>query len=111
MKHFQAVRYALQSPWGPMTLAATDSALVWTGFDGQKHAPDTSAWPLSRDNPVLRQTAEQLQQYFAAERTVFALPLDLRSGTAFQQAVWHSLLAITAGSTQTYGAAGCQTES
>ena len=104
MKHFQAVRYALQSPWGPMTLAATDSALVWTGFVGQKHAPDTSAWPLSRDNPVLRQTAEQLQQYFAAERTVFALPLDLRSGTAFQQAVWHSLLAITAGSTQTYGA-------
>ena len=49
-----------------MTLAATDSALVWTGFVGQKHAPDTSAWPLSRDNPVLRQTAEQLQQYFAA---------------------------------------------
>ena len=54
-----------------MTLAATDSALVWTGFVGQKHAPDTSAWRLSRDNPVLRQTAEQLQQYFAAERTAF----------------------------------------
>ena len=35
---------------------------------------------------------------------MFTLPLDLRSGTAFQQAVWHSLLAITASSTQTYGA-------
>ena len=32
------VRSTLHSPWGPMTLAAHDSALVWVGFDGQKHA-------------------------------------------------------------------------
>lgn len=89
-----------------MTLAATDSALVWVGFDGQKHAPDTSAWPMAKDHPVLRQAAEQLQQYFAGERTVFDLPLDLRQGTAFQQSVWRSLLGIAGGATSTYGAIG-----
>lgn len=102
----RTVRCTLSSPWGPMTLAAHDQALVWTGFDGQKHEANTAAWPLSRDNAVLRQTAEQLQQYFAGERTVFDLPLDLGYGTAFQQNVWHSLLGIAAGATSTYGAIG-----
>ena len=107
MKHLPTpVRCTLASPWGPMTLAATDTALVWTGFDGQKHEADTAGWPTSRDNAVLRQASEQLQQYFAGERTVFDLPLDLRCGTAFQQSVWHSLLGIASGTTSTYGAIG-----
>ena len=107
MKHSpETVRQALASPWGTMTLAATDSALVWVGFDGQKHAPDASAWPVSRDNTVLRQAAQQLQQYFAGERTVFDLPLELGSGTPFQQGVWRSLLGIASGATSTYGAIG-----
>jgi len=107
MKHFsKTVRQALASRWGPVTLAATDSALVWVGFDGQKHAPDTSAWSVSRDNTVLRQAAEQLQQYFAGERTAFALPLNLDGGTPFQQGVWRSLLDIALGATSTYGAIG-----
>jgi methylated-DNA-[protein]-cysteine S-methyltransferase len=86
-----------------MTLAATDTALVWTGFDGQKHEANTQAWPLSSANPVLRLASEQLQQYFAKERTVFSLPLDLVQGTPFQQRVWQSLLAIATGTTSTYG--------
>jgi len=107
MNHFpKPARCALASPWGPMTLAATDTALVWVGFDGQKHEADTAAWPTSRDNAVLCQTAEQLQQYFAGERTAFDLPLDLGYGTAFQQSVWRSLLDIASGTTSTYGAIG-----
>lgn len=107
MNHFpKPARCALASPWGAMTLAATDTALVWTGFDGQKHAADTSAWLPSRDNAVLRQAAEQLQQYFAGERTAFDLPLDLGYGTTFQQQVWQRLLDIAAGATSTYGAIG-----
>ena len=98
------VRCSLPSPWGPMTLAANDTALVWVGFDGQKHSEDTSAWRLSATNPVLQQTRTQMQQYFAGERQQFDIPLDLGCGTAFQQRVWHSLLAIAHGQTSTYGA-------
>jgi methylated-DNA-[protein]-cysteine S-methyltransferase len=86
-----------------MTLAAHDTALVWAGFDGQKHAPDTNAWPLATAHTVLRQAQEQLQQYFATERTIFDVPLDLSSGSAFQHSVWHCLLSIATGTTCSYG--------
>lgn len=109
MNHFATpARCALSSPWGPMTLGASDTALVWTGFDGQKHEAamqaEMQAWPLSHTHPVLRQAAEQLLQYFAGERREFDLPLDLRHGTAFQQSVWRNLLGIAAGATRSYGA-------
>ncbi|MFZ3128681.1 MAG: methylated-DNA--[protein]-cysteine S-methyltransferase [Rhodoferax sp.] len=98
------VRCALASPWGPMTLAANDTALVWAGFDGQRYETDLQHWPVDATHPVLRQTVEQLQQYFAGARQTFDVPLDLGCGTAFQQRVWQALLAIAPGSTSTYGA-------
>ena len=98
------VRCTLTSPWGPMTLAAHDTALVWVGFDGQKHAPDVSQWPVKQDNPLLQLACAQLQQYFAGQRHTFDVPLDLSSGTAFQQRVWALLLDIAPGATTSYGA-------
>ncbi len=98
------VRSTLQSPWGPMTLAAHDTALVWVGFDGQKHEEDTQAWRMDDAHPLLRQTTEQLQQYFAGERRTFDIALDLGCGTPFQQRVWQQLLAIAYGDTCSYGA-------
>ena len=92
------------SPLGPMTLLASDQGLAGIWFDGQKHMPDTRAWPLQADHPVLLQAQTQLAQYFAGQRTVFELPLDLRHGTAFQQSVWQALRDIPAGATQSYGA-------
>lgn len=103
MKHSpQTARCSLSTPLGPMTLAAHDTALVWAGFDGQKHAPDSNAWPISDTHPVLRLACEQLQQYFASKRTAFGIPLDLGSGTPFQQSVWRSLLGIKPGATCSY---------
>ena len=100
------VRCALASPWGAMTLVAHDEALVWVGFDGQKHAPDTSQWAASTTHPVLRLAADELQQYFAGERSRFDVPVDLGRGTPFQQLVWTTLRDIASGATTSYGAIG-----
>ena len=90
------------SPLGPVLLARTANGLAGVWFEGQKHHPGVLNAPVRVDDALLRQTATQLKRYFAGESTVFDLPLDLL-GTSFQQSVWRALLAIPAGSTQTYG--------
>lgn len=90
------------SPLGPMTLAASRQGLCGVWFDGQKHQPDTSAWPRDASHPVLMQTQAQLAAYFSGQRSVFDVPLDLGQGTEFQQGVWSALLEIAPGATTTY---------
>ena len=109
--HPHTVQTTCASPLGTLTLAASPSGLAGLWFAGQRHWPmqlqskqAESVWPAQPDHPVLRQTAEQLAQYFAGERTVFVLPLDLSGGTAFQRAVWQALRAISAGQTCSYRA-------
>ena len=96
------------SPLGDMVLAATDHGLAGAWFDGQRHQPAMEHWPTAPNHPVLLQAAAQLGEYFNGQRTQFNLPLDLRGGTPFQQAVWHALLGIGAGSVSSYGALGWQ---
>jgi methylated-DNA-[protein]-cysteine S-methyltransferase len=94
------------SPLGPMTLAATHAGLAGVWFDGQRHLPNelaTPSWPANAAHPVLIKTAQQLTEYFAGQRHVFDLPLDLSGGTGFQQAVWQALLHIAPGDTASYG--------
>jgi methylated-DNA-[protein]-cysteine S-methyltransferase len=68
----------------------------------QRHGPKRDpAW--RRDPAPLVDAAEQLEQYFAGERTEFELELAPR-GTEFQQRVWRLLLEIPFGETTTYGA-------
>ncbi len=97
------VQARYQSPLGPMILAATSRGLAGVWFEGQRHIPDSSAWPLQPRHPILRQAQSQLQEYFAGERGSFDLPLDLRGGTLFQQSVWRALLSIPRGATTSYG--------
>jgi len=97
------VRTHFDSPLGRMTLAASQLGLCGAWFDGQKHQPGPQAWPEDAAHPVLLQTQAQLAEYFAGQRRVFALPLDLGAGTAFQQAVWRGLLEIEPGTTTAYG--------
>lgn len=92
------------SPLGPMILAATDTQLVGVWFDDQAHLPDLTHCATDADQPLVLQAIEQLQQYFAGQRTVFELPLNTATGTAFQQAVWQALLTLPSGSTCSYGA-------
>jgi methylated-DNA-[protein]-cysteine S-methyltransferase len=90
------------SPLGDLLLAATEQGLCGLWFDGQKHMPDMQGWPTGR-NAVIDEAQQQMAQYFAKQRTVFDLPLDLRVGTAFQQSVWRALLAIASGQHSSYG--------
>jgi methylated-DNA-[protein]-cysteine S-methyltransferase len=92
------------SPLGRIILAASDDKLVGVWFDGQRHLPDTSAWPVAADHPVLQRAKTQLTDYFAGRRQSFDLPLEFGQGSGFQQAVWRALLNIPAGATLTYGA-------
>ncbi len=87
-----------------MTLAAVNDKLIGVWFDGQRHQPDGSRWSRVSDLDVLEQTAQQLAQYFSGQRDAFDLPLDLSSGTAFQQQVWRALLDIPPGATCSYSA-------
>jgi methylated-DNA-[protein]-cysteine S-methyltransferase len=97
----------MQSPLGPITLAAHDDALVGIWFEGQAHSPpDMPSWTPVKKNALMDAAAKQLLEYFAGKRTLFDLPLDLTSGTAFQQSVWRSLLTIPPGETVSYGTVG-----
>jgi methylated-DNA-[protein]-cysteine S-methyltransferase len=97
------VKARYQSPLGPMIVAATARGLAGVWFEGQRHLPDHSNWPVQADHPVLRQAQVQLAEYFGGHRSSFDLPLDLQGGTAFQRSVWDALLAIPRGGTTSYG--------
>lgn len=53
------------------------------------------------NNPVVQQTIKELEEYFAGNRKVFTVPLDLR-GTEFQKKVWEALREIPYGETRSY---------
>lgn len=101
--HPSTVQTRYDSPLGPMIVAATDRGLAGLWFEGQRHLPDSSAWPQVPDHPVLVRALAQLADYFSGRRTQFDLPLDLQGGTVFQQSVWQALLAIPSGGTTSYG--------
>ena len=98
------VQCRTDSPLGPVVLAASDAGLAGLWFIGQRHQPEIRQWPERPQDTILQDACAQLSAYLAGRRQAFDLPLDLRSGTAFQQAVWRALLAIPCGTTLSYGA-------
>jgi methylated-DNA-[protein]-cysteine S-methyltransferase len=95
-----------ETPLGHVTLVARREGLCGVWFDDQKHGPgdvEQKNWRYDAQHSLLRHADQQLQAYFAGELNRFDMPLDLSTGTAFQQAVWQALLTIPLGSTQSYG--------
>ncbi|MGD0270338.1 MAG: methylated-DNA--[protein]-cysteine S-methyltransferase [Candidatus Sulfotelmatobacter sp.] len=103
----------MDSPIGPLFLAASDRGLVALEFDARSPGQQ-SIRPSPRDlreekrgfafeeSPrMLRPYVSELEEYFAGKRREFTFPLDLR-GTDFQKACWQALLAIPYGETRTY---------
>lgn len=91
----------LDSPPGPLILAATEQGLCGVYFEGQKHMPDMGAW--IEDHSRFADAVAQLSAYFQGHRRAFDLRLFPIHGTAFQRAVWQALQTIPAGTTCTYG--------
>src|ERR1700761_1117016 len=85
------------SPIGDLKLVASDKGLVailWKNDrPGRVRLEDLAE---DANHPVLLQTERQLTEYFAGQRRMFELPLDMR-GTPFQKQVWEQLLAIPFG--------------
>ena len=97
------VRCTLMTPLGEVTLAASSHGLAGIWFNGQRHEPDVSAWPMHTKHPMLRQASSELQDFFSGKRQTFSLMLDASLGTTFQQGVWAQLRRIPAGRTVSYG--------
>lgn len=92
----------MQSPVGTLTLVARGerlAAVLWEEERenrvrlGEVHRDD--------EQPILREAARQLEEYFAGKRQRFELALDF-AGTAFQRQVWAALLTIPFGQTRSY---------
>lgn len=89
---------------GDLTLVAADNVLIGVYFPHHWVKPDPATLGERVENdPLLTETAKQLDQYFAGERDTFELTAELRGGDAFQQQVWALLDEIPRGETTTYG--------
>ena len=94
------------SPIGPLFLAEEDGALTGLWMDGQKYFLGALARePMEeRPTPVLLQTVQWLERYFAGQRPpADSIPLAPR-GRPFRQEVWSILRDIPYGRLTTYGA-------
>lgn len=89
------------SPYGPLTLVATDSVLSGLYMTEQRHRPGEETFGDPDPRPF-REVIRQLDAYFAGDLKEFDLPLHL-AGTPFQRTVWEQLLLIPYGETRTYG--------
>ncbi|MGV8924037.1 MAG: methylated-DNA--[protein]-cysteine S-methyltransferase [Thermomonas sp.] len=90
----------IESPAGPLVIAADDTGLRHIEFYQNRHPADRDDWQ-GGDNDVLQAAEAQLDEYFAGSRTRFELPLAPQ-GTAFQLGVWQELARIPYGVTISY---------
>nr|WP_202533106.1 methylated-DNA--[protein]-cysteine S-methyltransferase [Streptomyces sp. SID4923] len=89
------------SPYGPLTLVATDGVLAGLYMTGQRHRPPEETFGAPDPRPFT-EAIRQLDAYFAGELRDFDLPLHL-DGTPFQRSVWEQLRLIPYGETRSYG--------
>ncbi len=108
-------RTTLDSPIGPLFLAASPQGLVALEFDARlpgqqsiRPSPrhlraEKKAIAWQESDGVMLPYVRQLDEYFAGQRRQFSFPLDLR-GTNFQLACWSALRDIPYGETRSYAA-------
>jgi O6-methylguanine-DNA--protein-cysteine methyltransferase len=105
-----AVLRSIASPVGVLTLSASPRGLTGVQFENDiverfVVADSFSAKERVQAAGYIATVEAQLGEYFARQRTVFAVKLDLL-GTPFQVEVWNSLARIPYGETTSYGQQG-----
>lgn len=99
----------LDTPVGPLLLAATERGLVRVAYAREEHEKVLAELadrlgPRVLHAPArLEPAAEQLREYFAGTRTRFELPLDRSLSQGFRRRVQEHLPGIGYGSTRSYG--------
>jgi methylated-DNA-[protein]-cysteine S-methyltransferase len=98
----------IDSPVGPLLLAATSKGLVRVAYQSEDHDRVLSMLA-SRISPRILRTpkrldaaAREIEEYFAGQRTVFDLPLDFSLSHGFRQLVQQQLPQIGYGKTRSY---------
>lgn len=98
----------VDSPIGPLLLAATEAGLVRVAFstEGEDEVLDALAARVSprilRAPGRLDRAARELDEYFAGRRRTFDLPVDLQLAHGFRRAVLDHLRSIAFGTTESY---------
>ncbi|MGN6612850.1 MAG: methylated-DNA--[protein]-cysteine S-methyltransferase [Angustibacter sp.] len=110
-EHLLEVAYrTVDSPVGPLLLAATERGLLRVAFEREGHelVLDRIARQVSprilHDGHRLDAAARELDEYFAGRRRAFDLPLDLQLAHGFRRAVLDHLNEIAYGRTASYAA-------
>ena len=95
----RTVTMPYESPIGRLVLECDGDVLigVWLPNERRHTRNDADDVP-----PVLKETASQLDEYFAGERSDFDVRMEL-DGTDFQREVWTELTRIPYGETISYG--------
>jgi methylated-DNA-[protein]-cysteine S-methyltransferase len=93
---------SIDSPLGPIRLAASARGLAGVWFDAQAHHPGPIDAPTDPAHPHIALAAVELAAYWDDPGVQFTVPLD-PTGTPFQQAVWAVLRGITPGRLVSYG--------
>lgn len=98
----------VDSPVGPLLLAATPRGLVRLAYGTEGHDRVLAALATSIGPRVLREpkrldaAARQLEEYFSGQRRSFVLPLDLALSKGFRLLVQQYLPSIGYGQTRSY---------
>jgi methylated-DNA-[protein]-cysteine S-methyltransferase len=102
--------HVIDTPLGPLLLAATDKGLLRVAYAREDHEGVLEQLASKVSPRVLRaparldEAAREIEEYFAGRRRSFDLPLDLQLAHGFRRTVLSRLPQINYGQTASYAA-------
>ena len=96
-EHFIHYTAIIDSPLGHLGIKLEDNTLTAVDFLSKRT-------PLvNPTNSAAKQAVKELTSYFNGRSKSFSIPINYKTGTPFQHAVWQALSNIPYGKTITYG--------